>query len=111
MLKLLSQLPRNIKSMLLSWQPVPTYNYDLKYHPFIPNGFGAHTNSKYGYPKMKEYLSGQPLKNNFIWAADLQTDLKEPLYIDKVHYSPKMSRILAEYIGDALIQKKLLFSE
>ncbi len=97
----------NIKTLFV-WQPVPTYKYDLKYHPFIPQGFGTHTNSKYGYPEMKEYLDEYPPNNNFVWAADLQKDYKEPLYVDKVHYSPKMSKILAEYIGDSIKQKKII---
>ena len=28
--------------------------------------------------------------NNFIWCADIQKGLKEPLYVDQVHYSAKL---------------------
>jgi hypothetical protein len=45
---------------------------------------------------------------NFIWCADMQQTLAEPLYVDKVHYTAEMSRLLASAIGDQLIERGLL---
>src|SRR2546427_11763001 len=42
--------------VLFVWQPVPTYKYDLRYHPFAAKGFGAHENSRLGYPRMAEIV-------------------------------------------------------
>jgi hypothetical protein len=95
------------------WQPVPMYKYDLKYHLFAPaNGFwSGHTFSKYGYPRMAEFVKKQPLGNNFLWCADMQEDLKEPLYVDIAHYTAGMSKRLAYTICDLLLKRGLLVAE
>jgi len=42
------------------------------------------------------------LGKNFSWCADIQEDLKQPLYVDSVHYSSYMSKLLAENISCAI---------
>lgn len=84
---------------LLVWQPVPMYAYDLKYHPFIQNGFGDFAYAKRGYPLMAEAASKRR-PDDFLWCADMQKDLHEPLYVDAVHYSPKMTGMVAGCIAD-----------
>jgi hypothetical protein len=79
------------------WQPVPTYKYDLAHHPFA-EGIGAHWRSKEGYERMAEVVQRFPPGDNFLWCADLQEGVAEPLYIDAIHYSPAMSGRLAREI-------------
>lgn len=90
------------------WQPVPTYKYDIKNHLFSKEGFGDQTYSMYGYPKMEQYLALHPQGSNFIWAADIQERRNEPLYVDIVHYSAKLSKLLGDYIGNELLQRRLI---
>lgn len=94
----------NVKTVFV-WQPVPTYKYDLNYHLVSSEGFGNHTYSKYGYPSFERYLALHPLKESFIWAANLQETAQEALYVDALHYSSEMSKLLAEYIGHELIDR------
>lgn len=80
---------------LFVWQPAPTYNYPKQ---FQANDYGLHTYSFFGYPRMLDYTTRNSMGNNFVWLADIQKDTNEQLYIDAVHYSPSMSRLLAEKI-------------
>ncbi len=89
----------NIQTLFV-WQPVPTYNYDLKYHKFAKAGFGRFNYSKYGYPEMAEFVKKNNLRENFLWLADIQESIKEPLYVDIDHYSDKMSKMIAKEIVD-----------
>jgi len=86
---------------LFVWQPVPTYAYDLKYHPFIQNGFGDFAYTKRGYPMMADAVA-KKRPDNFLWCADMQKDLHEPLYVDAVHYSPMMTGMVAGCIADGV---------
>jgi hypothetical protein len=36
------------------------------------------------------------LGDEFLWLADMQEDLAEPLYVDQVHYTGAMNRRIAE---------------
>ena len=40
--------------------------------------------------------------------VDMQENINEPLYIDAFHYTAPMSKMIANYITDALISRKLL---
>lgn len=88
------------------WQPIPTYKYDLKYHVFNPDRLGCHVNSWAGYPMMADVAVAKPLGDAFVWAADLQEDLKEPLYVDAFHYTAPMSRRIADFIEAAVRNRK-----
>jgi hypothetical protein len=87
---------------LFVWQPVPTYHYDQQYHLFSAGGYGQHSYSQYGYEHMAELIAKSPLGGNFVWCADMQKDLKEALYIDKLHYSASFSKQIADAIADQL---------
>jgi hypothetical protein len=93
---------------VFAWQPIPTYKYDTRYHPFVPNRLGCHVGSKFGYPLMQKRIEAQPPGPNFIWLADMQQDLKEPLYVDTFHYTAPMSRRIAGLIAQRLKDTKLL---
>jgi hypothetical protein len=89
------------------WQPTPTYRYDLRHHLF-KGDFGHHQSSGHGYPRMAEFVRDQPLGENFLWCADIQEGVKEMLYVDSVHYAPRLSRRLARCIVDLLAERQLL---
>jgi len=85
------------------WQPAPNYKYDLQYHLFAGNGdFDANNYIEYGYPQIAEMYEKGLLGDNFFWRADIQEGIKEPLYVDKVHYTAGMSQKLAKIIVDLL---------
>ena len=92
---------------LFVWQPIPTYKYDLRHHLFGTYDFGLNYYSGFGYrrlePRRKE-LSGP----DAVWAADIQEGVREPLYVDDIHYTAAMSRRLAETIGQALLERGIL---
>lgn len=91
------------------WQPVPTHHYDPKFNIYA--GFDYEHNMPYlktGYELMDETIRSNPFGKNFIWCGDIQKGLKEPLYVDAYHYSPKMTRMIARYILEAMKQRDLL---
>ena len=90
------------------WQPTPTYKYkDQKYHLFV-GPYERHTYSKYGYPAMKAFVEKSPLGENFLWCADIQEGLSEPLYVDLMHYSAKFSQSVASCIAKKMIDRGLI---
>lgn len=94
---------------LFVWQPVPVFEYDQTY-----NIFGTFNYSKglpylkTGYEIMSKKYEAGAFPPNFLWLADIQRDLKEPLYVDAVHYSAKMSELIASRIADRIISLGLL---
>jgi hypothetical protein len=96
--------PFGVKPVFV-WQPVPTYLYDLRYHPFSDGGFGQHSYSKHGYERMADLIKKNPLGHNFLWCADIQEQEKKSLYVDKVHYSAAFSKQVATCIVDSLIER------
>ena len=85
------------------WQPVPTFKYDESNDPFAGFGHGERGYSEHGYKYMEKYIKVNELGSNFLWCADIQQGLNEPLYVDKVHYSAKLSKQLAICIGKLLL--------
>lgn len=90
------------------WQPIPLYKYDLAYHPFAAGDFGTNFFARYGYTYVEHRVHEKPPGENFLWCADIQESLSEPLYVDKVHYTAKMSRLIATTIGTQIIERGLL---
>jgi hypothetical protein len=90
------------------WQPVPTYKYDLANHLFMEKGFGQHQRSAQGYPTMAALLATNLPANNFLWCADIQENLKKPLYVDAVHYSGGMNDLFAAEIARQVNKRGLL---
>jgi hypothetical protein len=54
-----------------------------------------------------EYAVGT-FGNNFLWLGDMQENLTEPLYVDAVHYSARMSKLITEHIAIDLSAKKII---
>ncbi|AFM24931.1 SGNH/GDSL hydrolase family protein [Desulfomonile tiedjei] len=90
------------------WQPVPVYAYDRKYCIFGEFDYeGQLPALKPGYDFMARTFAEHPPNKNVIWAADIQQNLKMPLYVDAVHYSPEMTTILAKFILDTVMSRGL----
>ncbi|MEE3332528.1 MAG: SGNH/GDSL hydrolase family protein [Myxococcota bacterium] len=88
--------------LALIFQPVPTYHYDLRFHA-LKGDFGSHTYARYGYRRMAQRVLRGDIDDGFVWCADIQLDAREPLYVDSVHYNPKMSRMVAQCIRDGVV--------
>ncbi len=93
---------------LFVWQPIPTYRYDLRYHFFGDSDFGINNYAAFGYARMAERLRQEPAGTDFLWLADLQQGVRQPLYVDRVHYTAAMSRLVAARIGQALLEAGFL---
>ncbi len=93
---------------LFVWQPISSYKYDQKYHPFSNKGYGIHKYSAEGYKNFNNYLKVHKQDSNFLWLADMQEKETRSLYIDLVHYSPYMNQMIATKIADHLLNLKML---
>ncbi|MBW8041921.1 MAG: SGNH/GDSL hydrolase family protein [Planctomycetes bacterium] len=95
----------NINTLFV-WQPVHAYKYNLKYH-FFSKGEIKHLSTQ-GYPLMEEHLHKYSLGKNFLWSADIQENIDEPLYVDMVHYNVKLTQMLARRIAQHIAQADIL---
>lgn len=101
--KLIETVANSFKvKTIFVWQPVPTYKYDLKYHIFAGRGFGRFLFSKYGYVYMEDYVKKNEMGKNFLWLADIQQNVKKPLYVDIDHYSAELSEKIAKRLYNFL---------
>jgi hypothetical protein len=57
---------------------------------------------------MLEYPQHNKLGPDFVWRADIQEGIKEPLYVDKIHYSARLSKMLAGCISDSIVHRTML---
>lgn len=89
------------------WQPHPAYRYDLNSHLFLEGSFARHGYAREGYTVFARRLEKEPLRDDFIWCADIQYGLSEALYVDQVHYSPAFSDYFAEQIARAILERGL----
>jgi len=97
----------NVRTVFV-WQPIPTYGYDLNYHPcarVVQERFGY---TKLGYRRMKELAAQGGMGNSFLWIADMQRDRRELLYVDDCHYTVAMSKMVAEAIFNLMKERGLL---
>jgi hypothetical protein len=53
-------------------------------------------------------IDESPLPGHFLWLADIQQDLKEPLYVDQVHYTGAKSQRIAEAIARQIESSRLI---
>jgi hypothetical protein len=59
---------------------------------------------------MSELRSNTITNSNFVWCADLQENLREPLYVDAVHYTASFSQTIAREISRAVVERQLAAS-
>ncbi len=92
------------------WQPIPRYNYDLKYFPWYHTLRNTYTQEPHtvGYPQMRTLYDRGELGTNFLWCADLQVDEHECLYVDLYHYTAKFSEKFGEAIAALSLERGLL---
>ncbi len=88
--------------VLLAWQPIPQYHYDLRYHALcrghVEGCLEEPTRYRYGYDKMKALYEQGALGKDFLWLADMQLNRQENFYVDSVHYTPEFNREIATHI-------------
>jgi len=94
---------------LFVWHPTPSYEYDLKYHPY-PQHHQNWSDAKYGYTEMAGIVKSHPQEygNNFLWLADMQQQATEPLYVDFDNYRPKFCEAIAGEIARKLLHERLI---
>jgi hypothetical protein len=91
------------------WQPIPCYNYDLKYFPWYHHEKAYRDELKaVGYTEMRALYDRGALGTNFLWCADLQADEHECLYVDFYHYTAKFSEKFGEAIAALSLERGLL---
>jgi hypothetical protein len=93
---------------LFVWQPVATYNYDVRYHAF-GDLFVEWKRRRLGdqaseplYVLLNERRHEASVQRNFLWLADMQLTRQENLYVDSLHYTQAFSRDIAVAIVDDL---------
>ncbi len=88
---------------LFVWQPVPSYGYDLSYHPFGLSADQVDPAQVAGYAMMDELRDAGALGTDFLWCGDVQADVTKTLYIDAVHYAPPMAELIADCIAEGAL--------
>ena len=89
---------------LFVWQPIPAFGYDLRHHLFAGDAESEAQASVLGYEdvdRLRRDPDG-PLSEDFLWLADMQQGRREPLYVDKVHYTAAFSIEIAAEIAKAV---------
>jgi hypothetical protein len=86
------------------WQPMSVYRYDTRRHPLWGEVKGQPLPG-IGSMRMAERRQAHPFGREFVWAADIQDAVPDPLYVGGVHYAPNLCRALARFIADALVAR------
>jgi len=89
-------------------QPVAVYKYDQRYNLFAGDAHPRKACVEGAYQLMATFLRQHQLGDNFLWGADMQGNLVEPLYVDSLHYSGKMSELFAQNIVTMMRERALL---
>ncbi|MFM8471752.1 MAG: hypothetical protein ACKODH_17610 [Limisphaerales bacterium] len=82
---------------LFVWQPCPFYRLSPTRYPFE---LSAHDQLVRAVYERMARLEQRERPAAFLWLADVQEELKDPLYVDAVHYSPDFNAALAARIAD-----------
>ena len=90
------------------WQPVAVYKYDRRYNLFADDPHPRKACVEGTYQLMATFLRQHPLGDDFLWGADIQENVVEPLYVDSLHYSGKMSELFAQNIVNMMREGALL---
>jgi hypothetical protein len=79
------------------WQPISVYGFDWKRH-HNPDS-RPQLLPRMGTERMAARLATHPLGPEFIWAADIQAQVPDPLYVDGIHYAPNLCRAVAQLVA------------
>lgn len=93
---------------LFIWQPVAVYKYDRRYNLFGADAYPLRACVEGAYPLMAKFAGRHSLGDNFLWGADIQENVTEPLYLDSLHYSGRMAELFARSIASAMSDRSLL---
>jgi hypothetical protein len=93
--------------VVLAWQPIPQYHYDLHSHALCGDRGDACFDDlelyRYGYGRMESLYQRGNLGADFLWLADMQINRNQNFYIDSVHYTPGFNQEIASRIYAALL--------
>jgi hypothetical protein len=92
------------------WQPAPMYHnpprlneqHERDFAGRRPEGYGPHSQSYYGYPKMADVFAASRDDGSMIWCADSFEGATGSLYVDLVHYNANGAGLLADCIASRL---------
>lgn len=88
------------------WQPISLYKYDGP--PSVPNFHYTLYRAEAGYPLARTLFDAHPMGKNFLWCADIQKNLSQPMYVDGAHYSPFGAKLTAQCIFNKMAQQGIL---
>jgi hypothetical protein len=94
---------------LFVWQPVPTYDYDLKYA--VPIGWRWRHDAGTAaiiYPAVEQMTVSGEMGSNFLYLGNIQKNDKRNLYVDAWHYTPAFNREIASLVYRAMRTDGLL---
>lgn len=78
------------------WQPIPSYGYDLSYHPFMDE---RNEYMHLGYAYFAEMRGTWSQWDDFLYLADLLEDYDRPAFVDAVHYTSEVTKMIADRIA------------
>jgi hypothetical protein len=92
------------------WQPAAMYHnppnlnaqHEREFVSRRPEGYGPHSPSYYGYPRMAEVFAQSSGDAAMIWCADAFQQATRQLYVDIVHYNGYGAGLLADCIADRI---------
>ena len=90
------------------WQPVPNYKFDLAFYQF--DQLRVDKYMKPGYERMEQPERRAALGKNFVWCADVFESLRERMYVDRFHYTPHGTELVARCIAKFVNEQGLLAS-
>lgn len=90
------------------WQPIPSYQYNQDFHLFAQMQTGRDVLSNNACNLIQDLAARGEMGRNFIFCGDMQVNKREPLYVDAVHYTAKMSREFAELIVSEMAGRNLI---
>jgi hypothetical protein len=94
---------------LFVWQPVPVYKCGHEYNLFSNFDYDGYVPSlKAGYQEMAKLYPLGEFGDNFLYLADVQEGLNKSLYVDAIHYTPYLCRLIAQKIADKLEEQKMI---
>jgi hypothetical protein len=92
------------------WQPVPVYNYDLRYDVAHD---GVLRDKRFNsvravYPVAGRAYSDGRFGSDFLYLADIQKNQNINLYVDAFHYTAAFNREIASRISEFMLRKHFL---
>ncbi len=87
-------------------QPIPFYKYNSSYHKFYSPQ--PHSPARLAYSILDQNYHQNKTLENLLWLGNMQDTLNKNLYVDLVHYSPEMNKMIALKIYHTVTDKYTL---